>query len=167
MFKYLLKRNIKTGVKALAKKHRSFLNFDSIQRVLIFFDSKNWDSIAPIVNDLKQNGKKVILWTFGDTNIQYPENVKIVDQHKDTNWMKALKPEVYSEFNSLEYDTFWDLSFDKNIYLLLLKVKNSSKFAIGFEENEYKLYDFILFKEEDKTLFETYQQAKIYLKNNT
>lgn len=166
MFKYLLERNIKIASKAFAKKRRTFLNFDLIQKVLIFFDSNNWDSIAPIVNDLKVNGKTVILWTFGDVNIHYPENVKIIDHHKDINWMKDLKPEIYSEFNSLEYDTFLDLSFSDNIYLLLLKIKNSSIFAIGFEESEYKLYDFILLKEEDKSLTETYQQAKNYLKNN-
>ena len=167
MFKYLLERNIKNDVKALTKKHRSFLNFDSIQRVLIFFDSHSWDSIVPIVNDLKENGKRVILWTIGDSSSQFSENVTIIDQRKDISWMKSLKPELLSRFTSLEYDTFLDLSLDDNLYLLSLKVKNTSKFAIGFKESEYKIYDFILLKEDDKSLFETYQEAKIYLKKNT
>lgn len=166
MFKYLLERNIKNDAKALAKKNRCFLNFDSIERVLIFFDSENWNSIAPIVSDLKQNGKRVILWTIGDPTMQYPENVRIINQRKDLNWNKTLKPEIFSQFDSLQYDTFLDLSLDDNIYLLSLKVKNTSKFAIGFQESEYKIYDFILLKEDDKSLFETYQQTKIYLKNN-
>lgn len=167
MFDYLLQRNIRSDAKALERKQRCFKNFNAIQKVLILFDSQDIFSILPIVDDLKQNGKRVILWTTVDKSSEnLPNYVRAIDLTKDLNWTRLFKQPIITEFESLEYDTFLDLSLADNKYLLALKVKNTSNFAIGFRENEYKIYDFILLKEEDKSLFETYEQAKMYLINN-
>lgn len=168
MFDYLLQRKIKSGLKKLAnRRQRSFLNYNKIHRVLIFFDAKDADEVKNVVEDLKKNGKEVILWTFGNDSMQLTSDVKVINPTKDLSLMHTLRPEIVTEFCNFNYDTFFDLSLEDNVHMLYLKIKNTAQFSIGLRENDYKLYDFILLKEDDKSLFETYEQVKFYLINNT
>lgn len=166
MFDYLLQRKKKSGLKNLTNKKRCFLNYNSIQSVLIFFDAINTNHAMAIADDLKQNGKEVMLWTFYNDSTKFPPEVKVINPNKDLNKLKSLKPEIVSEFEKLSYDTFLDMSLDDNTYMEYLKIKNTSIFAIGFKENENRLYDFILLKEEHASLLESYEQVKFYLTNN-
>ena len=170
MLDIFLKRNIDSGLKQLEKRQHVFLRFEQIQSVLILFDIHYWNSVVPVVEDLKLNGKQVLLWTIlhksdkGQSAIpHFTEKVRVVDLHTDLNWKKVLRPEVLDEFSALRYDTLLDLSSDDNDYMTLLRIRNNGRFNLGFRELDYKIFDFIFLKGEDQTTFEAYEQMKIYM----
>jgi len=143
-----------------------FLNYKDINNILILFNIEDWDLIQPIINDLQKDKKKVIAWTitFGSSKEnKFPDFVKIVDLGKTLSWMKVFKSELLTEFDSLTYDTLFDLTSGNDNHLLSLLIRNKSHFSISFMESEYRLYDFILLKEEDQDLYEAYIHMKNYL----
>lgn len=168
MLKFFIEKNIQSGIKDNKREHH-FLNFSRIKNVLIFFDFNKWDEILPIISDLEDNSKKVIAWTIlpkemkVDSTTNYPESVKIIDLNKSLNWMKVFRTDIFDEFNNLKYDTLLDLCMSRDEYLLSLLVRNHAQFYIGINEDSNKLYDFIIYHEEDKSLFDTYEQLKNYL----
>lgn len=170
MLEFFLKKNIESGLKKNKDRKHDFLSFDRIQSVLILFDIKDWQSIVPIIDDLKQNGKEVNAWTIlPKSEKEYSlaktllKDIRVLDLHKNLNWKRIFRPEIFDEFSNLKYDTLLDLSFEDNDYMMSLRVRNTSQFNLGFRELEYKIYDFIILKEDEKTLFETYEQMKFYL----
>lgn len=169
MFEFFLRNNIESALKKY-NRTRQFLNFKSIDKVLILFDIQNWDSISPVIEDLKQHRKQVTAWTVqpklpkGQSYpVKFPDYVKVINLNTDINWMYLLRPEALIDFGNQKYDTLIDLSLADNDYILSLLLRNTSKFCVGVREREHKLYDFIIFKEEDKTILETYQEFKNYL----
>lgn len=170
MLEYFIHKSIESGLKNNKREHQ-FLNFDKIKDVLILFDIKDAEEVQTIAADLQHAGKSVSAWTVlpkiskgENSGITLPEWVKTVDQNKDLNWMKVIRPGVFGEFENEKYDTLIDLSSEDNNYLLSLLVRNKSRFCIGTSDIEYKIYDFVLYRENDKTLSETYQQLKNYLR---
>lgn len=169
MLERFIQKNIESGLKNNKREHQ-FLNFDKIRNVLVLFNPKDWDEVQKIKTDLEQTGKNVIAWTVlpklskGEVYpVKFPEDVKTVDLSKDLNWMRVLRPEVFTAFGNQKYDTLIDLSSERDNYSLSLLVRNASRFCIGISELEYKIYDFVLYRENDKTLTETYEQLKKYL----
>lgn len=168
MFDYFLQRKIKSGFK---KYHRdnSFLNYDDIKAILIFFEMEDWHEIQPIIEDLRADGKRVTAWTIkADVpKISFPYYVRVVDTSVEINWMRLLNPEVIAEFERVEYDTLMDFSSSDDDYLLYLLSRNKSRFCIGIIEREYKAYDFIIFREKEGELLELHElfrQLKNYLR---
>jgi len=165
MFDYFLQRSIKSGFK---KYHResSFMNFDDMKDIVIFFDMENREEIIPVIEDLKRNGKNVHAWTMksGGSSLKSGGDIRVIEPEKDLSLLRSLKPEVLEEFDKLYYDTLIDFSSSDNNYFLLLLSRNKSRFCIGIIEREYKIYDFILLKEEGYSLSDSYDQLKIYLK---
>lgn len=167
MLDIFLRKNIKSGIKNLEKRKREFLTYESIRNILILFDYNNWQDVEPILEDLERNGKRVILWTIlhkGDTApIQnFHQNVRVIDLQKDVNWKKVLRPEIVEEFSKLDYETLLDLSFSDDNYMTLLRANSSASFNVGFRELDYDLFEFIILKEESMTLYQAYEQMKIY-----
>lgn len=169
MLDYFLQRSIKSELNNNNRKH-TFLNFEGIKNVLVLFDIQDWDTVAPIIEDLRQHGKYVMPWTIKPKQMQsqilpanLPPNVKVIDTHKDLDWKRLIRPAILTEFDNLTYDTFLDLSLEPNDYSKLLLVRNKSNFCLGFTKREEKLYDFTILKEDNQSLFEAYEQLKIYL----
>ncbi len=169
MLDYFLRRSIKSELKKNNRKH-TFLNFEGMRNILILFDIQNWEMISPIIADLKKHGKNVILWTVQGKQPQneaqrsaFPSDIRVVDLHKDLNWIRLIRSAILAEFDNLEYDTLLDLSVEPNNYTKSLLVRNKSNFCLGFKEQDEKIYDFVILKEDEQTLFEAYEQLKIYL----
>lgn len=169
MLDYFLQRSIQSQLKNNKRQHK-FLNFERMQNVVVLFDIQDWEMVAPIIEDLQKHSKYVMPWTVKPKSVQgqvslptLPSNVRVIDTHKDLDWKRLIRPTVLTEFDNLKYDTFLDLSLESNDYTKSLLVRNKSNFCLGFTKKEEKLYDFIILKEEDQSLFEAYQQLKIYL----
>lgn len=169
MLDYFLQKSIRSGLKNNNRKH-TFLNFEGMQNVLVLFDIHDWEMVAPIIEDLKRHGKGVMAWTVKPKPTQeqtqfsaLPPDVRVVDLHKDIDWKRVIRPEILIEFDNLRYDTCLDLSLELSDYTKLLLVRNNSRFCLGFTKREEKLYDFVILKEEGQSLFEAYEQLKIYL----
>lgn len=164
---YFIKKKIN---KAFIENNRShsFLSFSEMQSIVILFDIDEWFIIEEIIQDLQSLGKKVAAWTikpkeYNSKSIIFPEEVKFIDETNDLSWMQVLNEESVQRFRNQRYDTLLDLSTNNNLYIKYLLMINRSLFCIGIKESEKNIYDFIMLKEEDKDILETYQQIKFYL----
>lgn len=169
MLDYFLRRSIKSELNNNNRKH-TFLNFEGMHNVLVLFDIQDWEMVSPIIEDLKQHGKYVMPWTIKPKSAQgqtrppnIPANVRVIDTHKDIDWKGLIRPATLTEFDNLKYDTLLDLSLEPNDYTKSLLVRNRSNFCLGFTKRKEKIYDFIILKEEDQSLFDAYEQLKVYL----
>jgi hypothetical protein len=87
-----------------------------------------------------------------------------VIQPSELNWFRLLKNDTLSDFDRERYDTLLDLS-KQSKHLLQLLIRNKSRFCIGLTRRKYKLYDFILLKNEEQSLNDAYVELKKYLKS--
>lgn len=168
MFDFLTNRKINSAFKNNKRKH-TLRNMESMENILIFFSYDDWKDVNIVLQELEKKGKNVILWTVhphkkDQDNTIFPMNVRVIRQN-EISLLQILSAPVIQEFKSLSYDTLIDLTtIHSNIFKYLLAL-NTSDFCIGISEPEQKIYDFILIKEDNKTLKETYNQIKFYLNN--
>ena len=159
----------KKNESVLGKNHRekSFLPYNSMQDILIVFNTSDLADVNRIVGALQQDGKTVTAWTVRpkdkSAQVDYPPYVKSIDISKDLTWSKTLIKPIIDKFDEMRYDTFLDLTTSDDTILDYLLASNSSRFCIGMRERQIKAYDFVMLKKDDHTLFETYEQLKYYL----
>lgn len=168
MFDFFAKKKINSALERNTRTH-IFHNLGDIKTVLILFSYTDWNDIQQIIEDLKSKGKTVLLWTTQGhktegSQIKLPPEVRVIT-HKDSSKWQGLSSDVLKEFTALSYDTLLDLTTQKDKSLLYLLAHNSSEFCIGIKEYDVKIYDFIVLKEENRSLTDTYNQIKIYLNN--
>lgn len=166
MFDFLVKWKINSAFRDNKRKH-AFRNLESIKRVLVLFSYNDWPSIEPVLKNLREDGKEVVLWTCqtkkkADSNTLLPASVRVVDS-KDLSFIHVLTPSVLDEFRSLQYDTLIDLTTTESKVNEYLLAHNSSEFSIGTRKPNLPFYDFMVLKSEEMNLQETYQQIKNYL----
>ncbi|WP_165042618.1 hypothetical protein [Dysgonomonas sp. ZJ709] len=165
MLDFYIKKKVNSVLKNHTRKH-VFRSPENMVTILILFNSKDWKEVSEIAQDMRDNGKEVLLWTIQPKNapaLDMP-NVRIITS-KELSKTQVLSSSVINEFESLEYDTLLDLTTkDENALLYLLGI-NTSEFCVGIKELDYKVFDFIILKEDDKNLVETYTQIKFYLNN--
>jgi len=168
MFDFLTKWKIDSAFNNNKREH-TLRNIESMQNILIFFSYGDWREIYSIALELEQMGKKVLMWTIhphkkNTDNTIFPMNVKVIRQN-ELSLLKILSTSVVEEFKLLSYDTLIDMTTTHSNALKYLLVQNSSDFCVGISEPKQKVYDFIVLKEDDKSLKETYSQIKFYLSN--
>lgn len=165
MLDFYIKKKINSVLKNHNRTH-VFRSPEKIVTVLILFNAKDWDEISQITKELREAGKEVLLWTTqskGGSIFSQP-NVRVITQ-KELSKTQVLSSAVLNEFGALKYDTLLDLTTkDDNALLYLLGI-NKSEFCIGIKELDYKVFDFIILKDDEQNLIETYNQIKFYLNN--
>jgi hypothetical protein len=163
----ILNMRINSALKKNKRKH-TFLNLDKMRRVLILFSYQDLKEINEIAKDLESKGKSVILWTVYPSNTgekpPFIPKVRIISP-KEISVIWGLSSAVIKEFCDQEYDTLLDLTTEADNSISFLLAKNTSQFCIGLKKQEKKIFDFILHKEENRDLIETYDQLKLYLHN--
>ncbi len=169
LFELKLKKSIDSILKR-NKRIRSFLNLNEMDDILILFTYGDWDKVSLITADLERKGKNVILWTIESSKNKIagqtlPEKVRVISR-KESSSLKGYN-NLNKDFGNLQYDTLIDLTTEDNIVLMSLLAENKSKFCIGIKEHNYRLYDFVLLKDESMDLTETYKQLTSYLDNVT
>lgn len=169
LFELKLKKSIDSILKR-NKRIRSFLNLNEMNDILILFTYGDWDKVSLITADLERKGKNVILWTIESSKNKIagqtlPDKVRVLSK-KESSSLKGYN-KLKKDFGNLQYDTLIDLTTEDSIVLMSLLAENKSKFCIGIKEHNYRLYDFVLLKDEAMDLTETYKQLTMYLDNVT
>ena len=167
MLNFLKKKQLESARKKNARK-TEFLNYDSINKILIIFNIETWPDIQNVVELLLRDKKEIFLWTVRSrdkASIPIPKKIRVIDHAKDIKWNQSLNPPVIEEFEQVDYDTFIDLTVRSESILEHLLAINKSKFCIGIRGDltKTKNYDFILHQKEEESLFSTFEQMKIYL----
>ncbi len=168
MFDFFSKKKINSALECNTRTH-IFHNLNDMKKILIFFSYQDWSEIQQISQDLKDKGKEVLLWTTQlkkgeDVQAKLPSDVRVLS-HKDISKWQGLSSFIVEEFKALSYDTLLDLTTYDDKSLLYLLANNSAEFCVGIKEQDIKIYDFIVLKEEGAKVFETYNQIKFYLNN--
>ncbi len=167
MFGFNVKKKINSALKS---NHRKpvFHNLNDMKTIQVLFCYEDWNDVYQIVRDLESKGKKVIMWTVEPKQHQaetiFRENVRFITQKDISKWF-GLSSAVVNEFKSQSCDTLFDLTTKNDSSLLYLLANNSAEFCIGTRELDFKIFDFIMLKDESHNLQETYNQIKIYLNN--
>lgn len=169
MFDFLVKWKIDSAFKKNIREH-TFLNMESMKNILILFSYSDWKVIETIAKELSARGKNVMMWTVqpsqktpGDNTI-FPANVRII-RPREISLLQIISSSVLTEFEALKYDTLIDLTTTESKVFKYLLANNSSEYCIGISKSEHNVYDFIVLKEDDMDLPETYNQIKNYLNN--
>ncbi|NDV96795.1 hypothetical protein D0T84_18050 [Dysgonomonas sp. 521] len=169
MFDFLVKWKIDSAFKKNRRNH-TFRNLESMESILILFSYSDWKVIESIGRELSSYRKKVVMWTVqpsqkaeGDNTI-FPANVRIIHP-KEISMIQIVSSSVLKEFGALTYDTLIDLTTTENKVFDYLLARNSSECCIGISKTEYNAYDFVILREDDMDLPETFNQIKNYLNN--
>lgn len=167
------KKQIASALNNIQNRKHSFRRLDEMQDILILFNYEDWNEMKEIVEDLEDNGKHVVLWTVKprksktqENPVKFPDSVRVrVVTGKEISWYSGLSQVVENEFKDLNYDTLLDLTTysDKNLFYLL--ASNTAQFCVGIQKTDHKIYDFVVLKEDSKSLPEAYNQIKFYLNN--
>ncbi|MDR1883124.1 MAG: hypothetical protein LBR26_10155 [Prevotella sp.] len=167
MVGFIIKKKIQAALKN-NDRTRIFRKLDDMKKILILFTVEDWNEILQISRDLKENGKEVVLWTVqskkDENSHAFPPEVKAIAQKDISKW-RGLSSSLIDGFKELSYDTLLDLTTKNDRSLLYLLAANSAGFCIGVREQDFKVYDLIIFKKESSDLLETYNQIKFYLNN--
>lgn len=174
MLKTPRKKQIASALNSIQNRKHSFRSFGEMQDVLILFNYEDWNEVVDIAKDLMEAGKLVVLWTVKPKKTnkeqmalsEFPSSVEVrVVNRKEISWYSGLSKVVDNEFKNLNYDTLIDLTTysDKNLFYLL--ASNTAQFCVGIKEADHKIYDFVVLKEDSKSLSEAYNHLKFYLNN--
>ncbi|MFV0468025.1 MAG: DUF6913 domain-containing protein [Dysgonomonas sp.] len=164
---YFINKKIMSAQK-LMKRQRTFKSFKDIKSIAILFNINDWVYIEQIVQDLKQHKKEVTAWTVKqktENHLVLPEYVKVIDPGTDTSWQQTINQNIVDLFEKQQYDTLFDFSSSDDQILTYLLMINKSNLCIGITESQYQAYDFVILKENNANIFETYNQIKFYLDN--
>ncbi|NDV68516.1 hypothetical protein [Dysgonomonas sp. 25] len=168
MFKYLQNKKLKSAIHKNDRQH-VFLDFNSINNILILFENKNLDEVEHIVKDLSKSGKSVYLWTHNpDKKAVAPQRQSLPLQTitgRDVSAFGSISDELLSVFRNQQYDTVIDLTLNNEYPLQYLLANNKAVFSVGIRESEERLYDFVLLKNDEMNLKDTFTQIKFYLNN--
>lgn len=168
MFSFLKKRKIRKSI-AKRKRQHSFRNFDSIKNILILFNINDTEEIKVIAENLRREGKNIIMWTYDpakkgkkEQKNPIPSTIYTLNK-KDISVTGNINNKKFEEFANAQYDTILDLT-TKDQYPQQYLISNSkADFIIGIRETEHDLYDFILLKDNNMSIGESFRQIKKYL----
>jgi len=160
---------IKRSIDSILKRndrHHVFHNLENMNKILILFSYQDWDQIEIIKQDLESKGKSVYLWTVipsikNRNEYSLPQHVKAISVKESAKRKEFAS--IVEEFESLSYDTLIDLTSKDDYTLKYLLAGNKSEFCIGTREQENKVYDFVLLRNNEMNLSDTYEQLKLYL----
>ena len=165
MLNFLRKKKVSSALSKV-NRDKKFLNYDSMKNILILFNINDWAEVVPVADALRNDGKNIILWTSRNKEtaaMAVPNEIRVIDSGKEISWSQSLSKNVVDEFEKIEYETLLDLSTKSDNVLEYLLAINISNFCIGIRETETKVYDFVIIKKEEDSIFSTFEQMKYYL----
>jgi hypothetical protein len=165
--KYLAVKSIQ---KVLANQDREsqYPDFSTTKSLLILFKSEENEKnkfIRSIVNDLRNQGKKVTVWGYLDK--KETETAVLPDfrlfSNSELNFYKIPKPLLTEEFIQVEYDMVLQLSNSDIFALDFLLAKAKSPFKVSKTKPYKGISDFMI--EVDQTTDDEflYKQMMHYL----
>lgn len=168
MFKYLRDKKLKSAISNNSKVH-TFMHFDTIQSVLILFENQHLEEVEAIVKDLTKLGKTVYLWTHNpDKKAVNPQRQSLDMQTitgRDVSLWGKINPELMTIFDKQRYDAVIDLTQEQEYPLQYLLASCKAPFNVGIKDCKKRLYDFVLLKNQDMSIYDAFIQIKFYLNN--
>lgn len=145
MLKFLLKNKTKKLLRNTNRQKR-FINWKDIQRILVVFETNDYEDADLFIEYLKGKGKKVIAFAYRDPKDTYdysetPYKDYLVSKKEINDWTGESAEEVVRPLRSVEFDLAIDLTFQENAILDYIFASAPAHLKIGYKKTELPLYD--------------------------
>lgn len=142
---------VRRRLKQLLQQPRkgSFLPFSAVQSIHILFPYGGYALLAPRVEALRREGKRVTLWAIKTRSKEYdelPDEVRLVE-FADFSFWGIPREELIQEMESVSCDLYIDLNSSYTYRGLLLSAYSSAPFRVGIRREGAPIYDLELIVE--------------------
>ena len=148
MFNFFKKSKLKSLLKKNKRKH-AFLDFNSINSILVLFETKDYDVVDSFVEELHNMGKTVAGYAFRvkDDVYDYSEtNFKIIGDKENLNKSGYPNDELLKQLKTERYDAVIDLTIKENFSLEYILAIVDTTMTIGLKKNKLPFYDLTISK---------------------
>lgn len=143
MYKHILKKKIKDFYKKNLRK-KQFLNLNSINNILLLFDTKDYEEVDDFIGKLEKINKKVTVYAFKGKDDQYDYSetpYRIITAKEAFDFFDNKMDEIVEELKDKTYDAVFDLTIKRNIPLEYLLAHSNAYIKVGLKKNDFPQYD--------------------------
>lgn len=143
MLRFLLNRKTKKLLKN-TNREKAFINWSQIHRILIVFDTNDYEEVDAFVEYLEKNGKKVNAYAFKNKsdNYDYSDTPYLIVSKKETNdWTGESFYELTRNLEKETYDLALDLNLKRNAFLESILVNANAYLKAGYKKSDLPFYD--------------------------
>lgn len=143
MLNFLIKYRTKKALKE-NKPEKVYLNWREIKRILVLFDTVNYEDADAFVEYMEKQGKEVKVCAFKgkkDTCDYSETNYTMITQNEIKDWTGEAIMEAIAPLVAEKYDLIIDLSLDRLPVLELVSAKATASLKVGYKKTKLPLYD--------------------------
>ena len=143
MYKFLLKRKLNSFYKNYSRG-RCFQNLRNIQKILVLFDTADYDEADTFIEKLGKLGKDVTVYAYKDKldRYDYSETPYHIVTTKDANDLFDNKmDDIVKELKETEFHLVIDLTIKRNIALEYVLAHANALLKAGLKKNDFPQYD--------------------------
>ncbi len=148
-------------------KRKDPIGLAKAQTIGIVFDATeqlNQDAVTNYANALKNNGKKVKLLAFIDSDKEYNSFIFNYFNKKNINWLGIPKGQEVEKFLFNEYDILMNLNSGKEIPLQFVTAESKAGLRVGPVTEHSELYDLMIDTKDNQNLSNFIGQVDYLLK---
>jgi hypothetical protein len=167
MFPFILKKKIRKKAHAFERR-KNFFEYSEVKRVLLLFDVVHLPEIQVFANQLKQEGKEVVAYTFEEKKRKEPLNMPAgfhLLTGQDTDFFGVPRKSLLQAFTGIQADTIMDLSLQGDLVLRYLYLHSKAEFRVGFNTEFPEWYDLTIETRPDQEYSFLLSQLHFYLKS--
>jgi hypothetical protein len=172
MFDFFKKRKLKSLLRKNNRQH-VFLNMETIQSVLVLFETSDYEAVDLFVEKLLKKKKSVDGYAFRVKNdaFDYSEtNYKIIGSKENSEKSGSPCSELLKQLKIKHYDVVIDLTIKENFSLQYILAVANTTMTVGLKKNKLPFYDFSISKlpktkgSESSQVSELIKSINFYLK---
>ena len=148
MFDFFKKRKLKSLLRKNNRQH-AFLNMETIQSVLVLFETSDYEVVDLFVEGLLAKGKSVDGYAFRVKNdtFDYSEtNYKIISSKENCEKSGIPGEELLKQLKIRRYDAVIDLTVKENFSLQYILAVVNATMTVGLKKSKLPFYDFSISK---------------------
>ena len=148
MFDFFKKRKLKSLLRK-NNRQRAFLNMESIQSVLVLFETSDYEVVDLFVERLFEMGKSVDGYAFRvkDDTFDYSEtNYTIISPKENSEKSGIPSEDLLKQLESRHYDVIIDLTTRENFSLQYILTVIDATMTVGLKKSKLPCYDFSISK---------------------
>ena len=163
---------LRTAIRRLKRNYvrsKCFLEYDEIQRVLLFFNIEHIDGILPVIQSLKSDGKTVRVYCLEDDKVKgerkpLPADVRVWKK-ADLNRLMVPKKVCIDELAAFQADTLIDLTLRPSLVHDFMYHHTQASYRVGLGRQDPTRFDLLLAVDDQHDAPFFFQQLLFYLKS--
>lgn len=152
-------------------RSKFFLEYEKIQRVVLFFNREHLEAVIPVIQALETDGKQVFALCLDDFKVK-PEQASAPMHPSIHQWKKAdltffsvPKKERINELKAFEADTLIDLTLKPSLVHDLMYYHTQATYRVGLSRQDPSKFDLLLAVDDQHDAPFFFSQLLFYLKS--